>query len=151
PLSTIDAAWSGRGPAVKSVRNHQGTWNSGTVSGPTVSIRPKQRRRLSEKKTLWASIGGPSWIADPGACGRIPFWRIASISVPGAPASSGLTGSQPAVGNPGVETCSPGCVTTRVLWTVQPCRPMVERPRPAAPDGAAADAGPAAWPDADET
>src|SRR5436190_1007897 len=75
--------------AVKSVRYHHGTLNFATLTGPFELVNPKHLRMLSEKKTL----------AQP------PFCSSASISVPGAPASSGVTDNHPAVLNPGVEIC----------------------------------------------
>src|SRR5438105_4935035 len=53
------------------------------------------------------------------------FWTSASSSVPGAPASSGVTFSQPAVEKPGVEMALPGWVTVELLCTSQPLRPIV--------------------------
>jgi hypothetical protein len=46
--------------------------------------------------------------------GHLPFSARASISVPGAPASSLVTGSQVLVLNPGVEICAPVWVATAV-------------------------------------
>jgi hypothetical protein len=43
----------------------------------------------------------------PWSSGQKPFCSSASTSVPTAPASSGLTGSQPAVPNPGSEISLP--------------------------------------------
>src|SRR5437764_14563 len=75
------AVWPEAKSGVKSVRNHHGSENGFVVTGPTWLTNPKHLRMLSEKNTL----------------GHLPFCSNALISVPGAPASSGLTGSQPAV------------------------------------------------------
>src|SRR6516225_4878963 len=55
--------------------------------------------------------------------GHLPFWARASISVPGAPASSLVTGSQVLVLNPGVEICAPVWVATALLCTSHPPEP----------------------------
>src|SRR6266487_340443 len=55
--------------------------------------------------------------------GQMPFCSSASISVPGAPASSLATGSQPTVLNPGVEICCPPWVAVALLSTCQPADP----------------------------
>jgi hypothetical protein len=55
--------------------------------------------------------------------GHLPFCARASISVPGAPASSLVTGSQALVSNPGVEICAPVCVAIALLCTAQPADP----------------------------
>ncbi len=47
--------------------------------------------------------------------GHRPFWARASSSVPGAPASSFVTGSQVLVLKPGVEICAPLWVATELL------------------------------------
>jgi hypothetical protein len=58
---------------------------------------------LVEKNTLFGLF--VLWFTGWSAVspGHMPFWARASISVPGAPASSLLTGSQVLVLNPGVE------------------------------------------------
>jgi hypothetical protein len=53
----------------------------------------------------------------------LPVCASASISVPGAPASSLVTGSQVLVSNPGVEIWAPVCVATALLCTAQPAEP----------------------------
>jgi len=55
--------------------------------------------------------------------GQAPFWSNALISVPGAPASSVATGSQPVVGNPGVEITDPDWVAVALVSTLQPPAP----------------------------
>src|SRR5215469_15599557 len=57
--------------------------------------------------------------------GHWPFCARASISVPGAPASSLLTGSHVLVLNPGVEICAPVWVATALLCTSQPVLPRL--------------------------
>ena len=47
--------------------------------------------------------------------------------MPGAPASSLLTGSQVPVLNPGVEICAPVCVAIALLSTLQPAAPRFDR------------------------
>src|SRR5215469_1995675 len=81
---------------------------------------------LFEKNTLF----GPPvpWFTGCSAVspGHLPFCARASISVPGAPASSLVTGSQELVLKPGVEICAPVCVATALLCTCQPAVPMSE-------------------------
>src|ERR1700679_2360343 len=60
--------------------------------------------------------------------GQAPFWRSASISVPGAPASSGLTFNQWAVSKPGREIRAPTPVVRALLRTSQPPSPTVVTP-----------------------
>ena len=58
-----------------------------------------------------------------GVTGAHPFWTSASISVPGAPASS-LVDRQPAgVLKPGAEIFAPVCVAIALLCTFQPLAP----------------------------
>src|SRR5215469_9228481 len=78
---------------------------------------------LLEKNTLFGL--SVLWFTGCSAVspGHLPFWARASISVPGAPASSLLTGSQLLVLNPGVEICAPVWVATALLWTSQPDAP----------------------------
>src|SRR5258708_37772810 len=57
--------------------------------------------------------------------GHLPFCARASISVPGAPASSLVTGSQVLVLNPGVEICAPDWLATALLCTSQPPVPRL--------------------------
>ncbi len=61
-----------------------------------------------------------------GSPGHRPFWASASISVPGAPASSLATGSQPPVRKPGVEICAPVWVALALLCTCQPWAPRFD-------------------------
>src|SRR5260370_32069476 len=78
---------------------------------------------LAEKKTLLAPL--VPWLTGCSAVspGHLPFCASASISVPGAPASSLVTGSQVLVSNPGVEICAPVCVAMALLCTAQPPDP----------------------------
>src|SRR6516162_1040059 len=81
---------------------------------------------LAEKNTLLGPL--VSWFTGCNAVspGHLPFCARASISVPGAPASSLATGSQVLVLNPGVEICAPDWVATALLCTVQPPPPRLE-------------------------
>ena len=81
---------------------------------------------LVEKKTLFGLL--VLWLTGCSAVspGHLPFWARASISVPGAPASSLATGSQVLVLKPGVEICAPVCVATALLCTSQPAPPTSE-------------------------
>src|SRR6266851_3098974 len=100
---------------------------------------------LFEKKTLFGLL--VPWFTGCSAVspGHWPFCARASISVPGAPASSLLTGSQVLVLNPGVEICAPDWVATALLCTDQPLLPRLEMSlAPLAEDGLTAAAGP--WP-----
>src|SRR6516162_5154438 len=65
--------------------------------------------------TGWSAVSPGHW----------PFCARASISVPGAPASSLATGSQVLVLKPGVEICAPVCVATALLCTAQPLAPRL--------------------------
>jgi hypothetical protein len=78
---------------------------------------------LFEKKTLFGPL--VFWFTGWSAVspGHRPFCARASISVPGAPASSLVTGSQVLVSNPGVEICAPVCVAIALLCTAQPADP----------------------------
>src|SRR5258708_24194652 len=58
--------------------------------------------------------------------GQPPFCSSASISVPGAPASSLVTVSQLEVSNPGAEICAPVWVAVALLSTFQPVVPRLE-------------------------
>src|SRR5215470_12667200 len=92
---------------------------------------------LVEKKTL---CGPPVlWFTGSSAVspGHLPFCARASISVPGAPASSLLTGSHVLVSNPGAEICAPVCVATALLCTVQPADPRFDTSLAPVPDDAA--------------
>ena len=95
--------------AAKSVRYHHGTENCAIVSGPTFVICPKQLFMFVEKNTF----------------GQVPFCSSALISVPGAPAPSLVTDSQPAVEKPGVEICAPLWVAVAQVSTFQPAVPRV--------------------------
>src|SRR5579859_2763713 len=81
---------------------------------------------LVEKNTLFGL--SVLWLTGCSAVspGHLPFCARASTSVPGAPASSGVTGSQVLVLNPGVEICAPVCVATALLCTCQPPVPRLE-------------------------
>src|SRR5262252_7408406 len=80
---------------------------------------------LLEKKTLLAPL--VFWFTGCRAVspGHSPFCARASISVPGAPASSLPTGSHVLVLNPGVEICAPVWVATALLCTAQPVPPRL--------------------------
>src|SRR5262249_23774012 len=104
---TISFAACPAGGAAKSVRYHQGTENCAMVSAPTLVIWPKQVFMLVEKNTL----------------GHEPFCSNALISVPGAPAPSLVTLSQPLVAKPGVEICAPPWVAVALVRTFQPAVP----------------------------
>src|SRR5215471_7467350 len=81
---------------------------------------------LFEKNTLFGPL--VLWFTGcrAGSPGHWPFCSRASISVPGAPASSLETGSQVLVLNPGVEICAPDWVATALLCTAQPLLPRLE-------------------------
>src|SRR6266568_2081919 len=91
---------------------------------------------LAEKKTLLAPL--VPWLTGCSAVspGHLPFWASASISVPGAPASSLVTGSQVLVSNPGVEICAPVCVAMALLCTAQPPDPRFVTSLASVSDGA---------------
>src|SRR5215467_10158134 len=80
---------------------------------------------LFEKKTLFGPL--VPWFTGCSAVspGHVPFCARASISVPGAPASSLAIGSQVLVLNPGVEICAPDWVATALLCTAQPPPPRL--------------------------
>src|ERR671936_3053636 len=65
-------------------------------------------------------------LAEKNTFGQLPPCSSASTSVPGAPASSLVTESQPAVLNPGVEICCPVWVAVALLSTFQPVDPRSE-------------------------
>src|SRR5262245_48662074 len=81
---------------------------------------------LVEKNTLLGLF--VLWFTGCSAVlpGHLPFCARASISVPGAPASSLATGSQVLVLKPGVEICAPDWVATALLCTAQPLLPRLE-------------------------
>src|ERR1700730_2405341 len=83
---------------------------------------------LAEKKTLFGL--SVLWFTGCSAVspGHFPFCASASISVPGAPASSLATGSQV------VEICAPLCVATALLCTSQPSEPKFETSLVPVPD-----------------
>src|ERR1700745_2164794 len=91
---------------------------------------------LFEKNTLLALL--VLWLTGCRAVspGHLPFCASASISVPGAPASSLLTGSQVLVLNPGVEICAPVWVATALLCTSHPMAPRLVRSVPPGAAGA---------------
>src|SRR6516164_8438966 len=78
-----------------------------------------EKNTLSGLSLLW--LTGCSAVSP----GHLPFCARASISVPGAPASSLLTGSQVLVLNPGVEICAPVWVAMALLCTAQPPAPRL--------------------------
>src|SRR5262245_4950057 len=90
---------------------------------------------LFEKNTLFGLL--VLWFTGCSAVspGHLPFWARASISVPGAPTSSLLTGSQVLVLNPGVEIWAPVWVATALLCTAQPAAPRFETSLAPVPDG----------------
>src|SRR5262249_1618583 len=81
---------------------------------------------LFEKKTLFGPL--VPWLTGCSAVspGHLPFCASASISVPGAPASSLPTGIQVLVLKPGVQICAPVCVATALLCTCRPPAPRSE-------------------------
>src|SRR5215471_18766019 len=91
---------------------------------------------LLEKNTLFGLL--VLWLTGCRAVspGHLPFCASASISVPGAPASSLVTGSQLLVLKPGVEICAPVCVATALLCTSQPLPPRLVRSDPVGAAGA---------------
>src|SRR5690349_3221278 len=64
-------------------------------------------------------------LAEKNTFGQEPFCSNALISVPGAPAPSLVTLSQPEVEKPGVEICAPLCVAVALVRTFQPAVPRV--------------------------
>src|SRR5580700_6597675 len=92
---------------------------------------------LVEKNTLFGL--SVLWLTGWSAVssGHLPFCARASISVPGAPASSLVTGSQVLVLKPGVEICAPVCVATALLCTSQPPLPRLVTSLAPVPAGAA--------------
>src|SRR5207245_3427486 len=72
-------------------------------------------------------------LVEKTTLGQAPFCSSASISVPGAPASSGVTCMKPAVEKPGVEMALPAWVAIALLCTAQPPRPTVATPTPPTP------------------
>src|SRR5215469_9641548 len=106
---------------------------------------------LFEKNTLFGLL--VLWFTGCSAVspGHWPFCASASISVPGAPASSLVTGSQVLVLNPGVDIWAPVWVATALLWTAQPLAPRLVMSEPLGPAVAVRTARPAAlgptrWP-----
>src|SRR5215471_16562484 len=80
---------------------------------------------LFEKNTLFGLL--VLWFTGCSAVspGHWPFCARASSSVPGAPASSLVTGSHVLVLNPGVEICAPVWVAAALLCTFQPAPPRL--------------------------
>src|SRR5215469_15256691 len=80
---------------------------------------------LFEKNTLFGPL--VLWFTGCSAVspGHWPFCASASTSVPGAPVSSLVTGSQVLVLNPGVDIWAPVWVATALLWTSQPLAPRL--------------------------
>src|SRR5215831_6169655 len=81
---------------------------------------------LLEKNTLFGLL--VDWFTGCSAVspGQSPFCASASTSVPGAPASSLVTGIQLEVLKPGVEICAPVAVVLALLSTLQPPAPRFE-------------------------
>src|SRR6516162_2363377 len=111
---------------------------------------------LFEKKTLFGLL--VPWFTGCSAVspGHWPFCARASTSVPGAPASSLVTGSQVLVLKPGVEICAPDWAATALLCTSQPPLPRLAMSLAPVSDGearlaaaACARCGPAAMDAAD--
>src|SRR5215469_9013347 len=67
--------------------------------------------------------------------GHWPFWSRASISVPGAPATSLVTGSEVLVVNHDGEIWAPVWVATALLCTSQPLLPRLETSLAPVPSG----------------
>src|SRR5690242_9912878 len=90
---------------------------------------------LFEKNTLFGLL--VPWFTGCSAVspGHWPFCASASSSVPGAPASSLVTGSQVLALNPGVEICAPDWVATALLCTDQPLPPRLVMSLAPVPDG----------------
>src|ERR1700748_219471 len=90
---------------------------------------------LFEKKTLFGLL--VLWFTGCSAVlpWHLPFCARASISVPGAPASSLVIGSQVLVLKPGVEICAPVCVATALLCTSQPFAPRSDTSLAPVPSG----------------
>src|SRR5215470_7155066 len=80
---------------------------------------------LLEKNTLFGLL--VLWFTGWSAVsiGHWPFCASASTSVPGAPASSLVTGSQLEALKPGVEICAPVAVVLALLSTLQPPVPRL--------------------------
>src|SRR5215467_16073196 len=103
---------------------------------------------LFEKNTLFGPL--VDWFTGCSAVspGQSPFWASASTSVPGAPASSLVTGIQAEVLNPGVEIWAPVEVVLALLSTFHPPVPRLEMSLAPVSAGARAGAGcraPLAW------
>src|SRR5215467_4384604 len=81
---------------------------------------------LFEKNTLFGPL--VDWFTGCSAVspGQSPFWASASTSVPGAPASSLVTGIQAEVLKPGVEIWAPVEVVLALLSTFHPPVPRLE-------------------------
>src|SRR5215472_13145802 len=81
---------------------------------------------LLEKNTLFGPL--VLWFTGCRAVspGQSPFWASASTSVPGAPASSLLTGIQLEVLKPGVEIAAPVAEVLALLSTLQPVPPRLD-------------------------
>src|SRR5215469_1357461 len=97
---------------------------------------------LLEKNTLFGLL--VDWFTGCSAVspGHSPFCASASTSVPGAPASSLVTGIQLEVLNLGVEICAPVAAVLALLSTLQPPAPRLEMSLAPVADGdAAAGAG----------
>src|SRR5215469_10818694 len=86
------------------------------------------------KKTL-CGLSLPWFTCSLGSPGQTPFCSSASTSVPGAPASSLVTGSQERVLNPGSEIAAPDWVAVLLLATRQPPAPRLTRSLAPVSDG----------------
>src|SRR5262249_2481002 len=100
---------------------------------------------LLEKNTLFGLL--VPWFTGWSAVspGHWPFCARASISVPGAPASSLVTGSQVLGLNPGGEICAPVCGAAALLCTAQPLAPRFETSLAPVSDGELAAATATVW------
>src|SRR5215469_17034292 len=88
------------------------------------------------KKTLCRLL--PDWFTcSRGSPGQTPFCSRASTSVPGAPASSLVTGSQERALKPGSEIAAPDWVAVALLATRQPPVPRLTRSLAPVSDGEA--------------
>src|SRR5215472_11111085 len=81
---------------------------------------------LLEKNTLFGPL--VLWFTGCSAVspGQSPFCASASTSVPGAPASSLVTGIQLEALKPGAEICAPVAEVLALLSTLQPPAPRLE-------------------------
>src|SRR5579859_2547904 len=82
---------------------------------------------FAEKNTLCRLLPLLWFTFRPRSLGQSPFCSSASISVPGAPASSLRTGSQDLALKPGSEICAPDSGAVALLATRQPPAPRSVR------------------------